>query len=143
MIRIRLGALALAASAIPAAAQEVTDCDGFRGSARNVDWTYPTRTYANGDVRLVALDVGEPALAARHLMVLLPDPEMGFQTCALVSRFRGSGWAGMALRDATAAYDPATGLVIRVPVTTGEDGTFRGETLTVTVNQQSGVVTAE
>ena len=133
----------LALAAPPAAAQVVDECYGFRASARAVDWTFPTRTYANGDVRLVALDTGEPALHARHLMVTLPDPEIGFQTCALISREGDLGWAGMALEDATADYDPATGLVIRVPVTIGEDGAFRDGVLSVGVNQRTGVVTAE
>ena len=140
MIRL-IAALALLAA--PAAAQQVRDCDTWEAGARNVVWDDPPRTFANGAIRLVALDTEEPACCSYHLLVLFPDPEIGYQSCALVSGPSGSiGLGGISLRDAAARYDAAVGLTVTIPT-----GRYDGEktvpdTLTVTIDQALGVVTA-
>ena len=139
MIRL-IAVLALAAS--PAAAQTVRDCDTWEAGARNVVWEDPSRTFANGAIRLVSLDTEEPACCYAHLLVLYPDPEMGYQTCALVSGPNDLGLAGLSLKEATARYDAATGLTVSVPI-----GRYDGERsvpdlLEVTIDQQTGTVSA-
>ena len=135
---------AAAAASAPASAQVVGECEGFVANARNVDWTQPSRTYGNGDIRLVVLDTEEPAAAAFHLMVLFPDREVGFQDCRIASlAAQGGGYAGIDLGAAIATYDPATGLTVELPVVVLDgDGEPAPETLTVTINRATGEVTA-
>ncbi|SFI84145.1 hypothetical protein [Jannaschia pohangensis] len=121
----------------PAMAQTVGDCDGWQANARNVDWSDPTRTFANGAIRLVGLDTEEPAAAAFHIMVLYPDPEEQFLECRLVSLGADVGFGGISLARAEAAYDPARGLTVSVPGTSPE-----GEALVIafTINRATGQV---
>ncbi len=121
-----------------AAAQVVGDCDGWVASARNVDWTEPTRTFAEGAVRLVQLDTEEPAAAAFHVMVTYPDPEEMFLDCRLISAGEGVGFPSLSVEKAFATYDPARGLTLEVPGLT-----IDGDALlvTFTVNRATGEVT--
>ena len=135
--------LALLLLALPAHAQSVRDCDTWEAGARNVVWGDPTRTFANGEVRLVALDTGgEPACCSFHVLVLWLEPE-GFQSCALVSSASGGlGFADVTLSAATADYDPARGLTVRVPIATFDGAGARAAFVDVTVNRATGQVTA-
>lgn len=138
-----LAALALMAS--PAFAEPaVGDCEGWQANARNVDWTQPSPTFANGAIRLIALDTEEPAAAAFHLMVLYPDADEMFLDCKLISAgLEGSGFAGINLGGVISNYDPAKGLLINVPITAfGADGDDLEASILVTINRATGEVTA-
>lgn len=138
----------------PALAQSVGDC-GHQSLARNLPepWEDSTATYAGGEIRLAVLDTLEPAAAAMHLMILSPPRnELGERQCRVVSMApppEPEGWrAGFMSLDFArrqVEYDPARGLVVRMPVSalnpdTGEPD--RGE-LTVEINQSTGQITAE
>ncbi|UWQ17392.1 hypothetical protein [Jannaschia sp. M317] len=123
---------------VPAQAQQVHECDTWQANARNIDWTDPTRTFANGAIRLVALDTEEPAAAAYHILVTFPDPEMRFLDCRLISAGEGLGYGGLFLSRANASYDPARGLTVTVPAV---DGLGDARVITFTVNRATGTVT--
>ncbi len=137
-------ALVLGLTAAPALAEvTVKACEGFRASAENVYWTDPTRTFANGAIRLVALDTLEPVCCVLSVMVVYPSKDEPFPQCRIVSTTSG-GWANMFLARATAQYDPARGLSVAVPVETYVDGVNNdATTVTVTINQATGEVTAQ
>ncbi|MFP7569760.1 hypothetical protein [Marivita sp. S2033] len=132
----------VATSATP---QVVRSCDTFEANARNLMFPVEqnTRSFANGDIRLIALDTGgEPVCCSAHLMVLFPAPEDPGGLCALISNDGSLGWAGILLEKATALYDPAIGLTVSVPVIEYIDGIQDTRlSIAVNVNQQSGVVT--
>lgn len=136
-------ALCLALLASPLWAVEVRDCEGFVANARNVAWDDPTRTYANGMIRLIRLDTEEPACCAFHLMVLHPAGDDPFLACSMISQSEGYGWSTMSLAGAQSSYVPGQGLRIEVPVEVyGTEGPTR-TSLSVTVNQAAGSVSAE
>ncbi|MAM61892.1 hypothetical protein [Maritimibacter sp. UBA3975] len=117
MIRLALAALCLTVA--PAAAQvAVGDCD-WRASAQSVaePWEANSRTFANGDVRLAKLDVGEPAFGGFFLLVLSPPrDEIGFRQCRVITFPETSGFGGMDFDALEAGYDPSVGLMFTVPV---------------------------
>ena len=140
--------LALIALAIPtlAPAASIRDCDSYEANARNIVLppSAGIATYANGAVTIIGLDTGgEPACCSSHLMVLYPEPGEPFHACALISREGTSGWSGIDVGRAVSAYDPATGLRVSVPVGIYDGTDSQPGTLSVTVNQATGQVTAE
>jgi hypothetical protein len=122
----------------------VGDCEGWQANARNVDWTQPSPTYAEGAIRLVALDTVEPAAAAYHVLVLMTGAGGAEQTCQLVSaELEGAGFAGLDLARAVSSYNPATGLTVTLPVTQMlATGDLASTPLLLLVNQSEGTVTA-
>jgi hypothetical protein len=135
----------LAALPWPLAAQTVSDCD-WRASARAIaePWEEATARFANGAIRLAVLDVIEPAAGAFHLLVLSPPyDELGSRQCRVVSLENMLGFAGLSLQGAKASYDPARGLSVRMNATRWAAGDrFFDTSLTVTINQATGSVTA-
>ncbi|MCB6177664.1 hypothetical protein LHP98_05920 [Rhodobacter sp. Har01] len=137
----------LALSAAAAQAVTVADCGDHRSDVRAIaePWEANTRTFAKGDIRVVVIDTIEPGAGAFHLLVLHPPfDEMGGPQCHVVSVNDYFGFAGMDLGPAGAAYDPARGLTVTLPVSLwNEDGgDFADALLSVTINQASGAVTA-
>ena len=129
--------LALAAP-LPANATHVGDCGTWQANARNVDWSDPTRTYAQGAIRLTGLDTGEPASASFHIMVTFPLPDGPGADCRLISADEGRlGFGSISLRRATAEYDARRGLTVTVPGATG-----MGDPILIvfTVDQRAGTV---
>jgi len=127
-------------------AQTVRSCDTFEANARNLIFPVAenTASYAQGNIRLIALDTGgEPACCSAHLMVLLPAPEGPGQICALISADGGTGWLGTYLPGAVADYDPETGLTVSVPAREYGEVHPTPLSVVVTIDQQTGVVTAE
>jgi hypothetical protein len=113
--------LAVLALALPAAAQHVGPCDPELTSATNVDWSDPTRTFANGAVRLTGLDVGAED-ARFHVMVTFPEAEGDTPGCRLVSADAElTGFGSLSLRRTTARYDTRRGVTLGVPGT-GPEG---------------------
>ncbi|SIO33078.1 hypothetical protein [Vannielia litorea] len=131
--------------ATPLAAQELSDCGDFRSDARNIPepWEASTRTFANGDVRLVLLDTIEPAAAPYHLMILSPPfDEVGGRQCKVLSRENASGWAGIQFELLEAGYDPAAGLTFTLPamIWLPEKNFVNSTELTITLNQSTGEI---
>ena len=141
---VLIGALALAP--LPAAAVTVTGCTDLANVwAVAEPWEANTRLFANGEIRLVVLDTVEPAAAAFHLVVLHPPrDELGLPMCSMVSAAEGLGFGGMDLGPAAAAYDPARGLTVALPISTydPDSASFFDRSLSVTINQASGQIEA-
>ena len=132
--------LPIALVALPPAvqAQHIGDCDSWQASARNVDWSDPTRTFANGDVRLVGLDTGAPEMGAFHILLTYPHPDGEGMDCRLISADENTGYAMISLRRATARYDSLRGLTIGIPGTDPEGDPVLIE---VVLNRATGEVT--
>lgn len=138
--RIALAA-ALLAAAGAARAQSVEDCD-WRVDMRFIaePWEANTRTFGNGDVRLVLIDTYEPAAIPFQLVVISPPwGDEGWPQCKAVGAFAGVDFAGL-----DAAYDPGVGLLFSLPVTVYEadTGGFADRMLDVTLNQATGAIAA-
>lgn len=152
---IRIAAAALATLALssgtfvsPSLAQSVGDCD-WRASAQALvePWDAPenTRTFANGDVRLAIIDTIEPAAGAFHLIILSPPYyEVGGRQCQVVSANSSVGFTGLTLDGMTSAYDPAIGLTFTLEAGAYDPNTggTLPRTLTITLNQATGAITA-
>ena len=141
-----LPALVAAALALPAAAQEVTECD-WRATPDAIPepWEAHSRSFANGNVRLALLDAIEPAAGAFHLLVLSPPfDSLGARQCRIVGFDGTRGFAALDFAALAAAYDPATGLTFRLPgrLWLPEQDFTNALILIVTVNQATGAVTA-
>ncbi|MDO5604624.1 MAG: hypothetical protein Q4G25_05615 [Paracoccus sp. (in: a-proteobacteria)] len=150
MIRAALCLLALAA---PAAARSVGPCgDWTRAEALAEPWEQFSATYASGALRLAVLDSAEPAAAAVHLLILSPPyDEANDRQCRVVSlnEAQADGWPigffDMDFAARVADYDPVSGLVVTIPAQTfvPETGGGAPAALTVTIDQQSGAISAE
>jgi hypothetical protein len=136
-----LAAAALIAAALPASAQDVSDCD-WRTDMRFIaePWETSSRTFANGDVRLVLLDTYEPAMVPFQIAVISPPhDELGWPQCRVIGAFNEIDFAAL-----TAAYDPAVGLMFSVPVRIYDgmtDSTPRAR-LGISLNQATGAIMA-
>ncbi|MDO5630578.1 MAG: hypothetical protein Q4G22_01945 [Paracoccus sp. (in: a-proteobacteria)] len=145
-------AVVLTLTAAPAAAQAVNPCgDWTRADSIAEPWEQMSASYANGEVRLAQIDSIEPAAASVHLLILSPPyDEAQARQCRVVSlheAVRGgwpSGFYALDFPARTATYDPAKGLVVTMPAETfvPETGGGAPATLTVTINQASGQITA-
>nr|WP_172300318.1 hypothetical protein [Pseudoruegeria sp. HB172150] len=146
MLRHFLGAALLLLGALPTAAQSVIDCDGWQASARNIaePWETFSRGYANGEIRVALLDTIEPAAGAFYLLVLTPPrQELGDRICGIVAEDDGGiGFAGLDFQQIAAAYEPATGLTLRMPAQRFAPATagFDPAILAVSINQATGVI---
>jgi hypothetical protein len=149
-----LFALATATLPMMAQAQVVTDCDWIANPANILEpWDQNSRTYANGNIRIAALDTGgEPVCCAAHLLVLSPSGsgvhEPVFRQCRVVSARPGEGFFAMDIPGTIASYDPARGLLVSVPVAHYHHGIGSGqpaiwERMEIRINQATGDVTAE
>lgn len=142
---MRAFALAALCLATPLTAQEVAECD-WRGMASGIaePWEQNSRAFANGAVRVALIDTEEPAAAAMHLLVLSPEPEMGFRQCHVVSASGSLGFAALYFEELIARYDPEDGLTISVPGhrVWADEGFSNAIRLNVTINQATGAVTA-
>lgn len=151
MLRILLTALAAGGILATAATAEprLNDCD-WPASVRNVvePWEGATRTFANGKIRIVHVDTGgEPVCCSSHLVILTPSPpdEPAFGQCFTLSDGgTGLGFQWLDMKAVSAAYDPARGLLIRVPVERYVDGLKSAkDVIAVRINQATGTVTLE
>lgn len=135
--------------AAPAGAQLASPCDWqARADAIVEPWEENTVTFAGGAVRVAHLDVAEPAAAAAYLLVLHPPvgAVLG-RTCTVIGQGEGLGYAGIQFDALDASYDPATGLVLTVPVIIQplDQAAQSTALLNVQINQSTGdvVVTQE
>lgn len=122
-------------------------CD-WQSSEQNIvePWEENTRTFANGDVRVVNLDTIEPAIGFAYLMILSPPRDsIGDRQCQVIGAAEGIGFAGFDFDSLTAGYDPAVGLVFEIvadvydPATDTTPRRF----LNFTLNQTTGEITAQ
>ncbi|MBX7249442.1 MAG: hypothetical protein K1X35_10420 [Caulobacteraceae bacterium] len=82
-------------------------------------WEQHTRTFYNGQVRVVMVDTdGEPACCSSWLVVIYPDreDELGGRACAMLGSGEGLGFAGVDVKAIRSTYSAATGLTLTVPV---------------------------
>ena len=94
----------LTLAGLPARAVTVTTCDGL-ASVQSIaePWEANTRTFANGDIRLVVLDTIEPAAGAFHLAILHPPrDELGSPMCSQIALPSWGFVLAVGLRCATA-----------------------------------------
>lgn len=143
-IFLTLACAALVSVPVAASAQAVRSCDTFEANARNL--VSPAeggvQSFANGDIRVIGLDVGEPACCSAHLMVNFFAADEPFQQCVLVSADGQQGFSGMLMAQMSAAYDPAVGLILTVPA-----GRYNGSAsvmspLQIVINRATATVTA-
>lgn len=150
MIRSFLLAVALVSTSFsPLSAASLNECD-WVSSVRNVwePWEESTRTFANGQIRIVAMDTGgEPVCCSQYLVILSPNPEWG-RSCTVLASTDGSGFLDVYFNEITASYDPAKGLLLSVPVgyydyeASGVER-FNPEDILVRINQGTGSVELE
>ena len=140
MLRAALCA-ALLATSLNAAQQR--SCDDLDANASNVDWHDPTRTYANGDIRLIKIDIEEPSCCAKFVMVLHPRPGQPYYACTLIGLQEGLGFRSFSLRHVQSSYDPKIGLSLTLPVRSFDGFDYLRDALYLTINQALGTVVAE
>jgi len=120
------GGAAAALAAAPAQAATIADCNEYAMTTFVAEpWEQSSRTFYNGQVRLVVTDTdGEPVCCSTWLVVIFPnaDDELGGRTCRMVGSASGLGWTGVDMKGVKSTYAAATGLTITVPVRRMIDG---------------------
>ena len=141
MIRAFFIALLFAA---PAAAQDVRACD-WPSNARNLvePWEDYSRTFSNGKTRVALLDTaGEPVAGSFYLLILSPPyAELGERQCRVIGH-NGIGFGYIDFPKLDAGYDPSLGLLFDVPVEIFDGELYVEHTLSLTLNQSSGEISA-
>ncbi len=140
MIRILLSGL-FAFWTMAAQAQEVADCNGRATAAGLVEpWAKNSATFSNGKVRIAIMDMVEPAISAKYLMILSPPYNaLGERQCRLIGHGQGLGFAAIYFDEITTSYDPALGLTFTIPALLAlESGFSNGALLFATLNQTTG-----
>jgi hypothetical protein len=138
----------LLATALPAHAVQVRDCD-YAADIRSIaePWEKNTRAFYNGNVRVALMDTGgEPVCCSVHLLILAPDKndEMGGRFCRIVGDREQLGFAGIDFDRLTARYDAGRGLLITFPYQLYVDGlSSKSGVARVRVNLDRGTVTPE
>lgn len=138
----------LIASALPAHAVQVRDCD-YAADVRSIaePWEKNTRAFANGSIRVALIDTGgEPVCCSVHLLILAPDKndELGGRFCRIVGDREALGFAGIDFERMTARYDAGRGLLITFPYQLYVDGlSSKSGVARVRVNVERGTISAE
>ncbi|WP_373355147.1 hypothetical protein [Pseudoroseicyclus sp. CXY001] len=120
------------------------DCDMARLDVIPEPWEDYTATFANGDVRVAAIDFMEPVTGPMHLVIVSPPrDELGFRQCRTIMRDEIYGWSWLEFSTLDASYDPAKGLVFTIEGdATADDGfTALPVLVTITLNQSTGEIT--
>lgn len=131
--------------ASPVEAQSVNPC-GWQASAQALvePWEDNTRVFANGDVRLAAINTIEPANGAAYVLVLSPPrSELAERQCRVIGYTEQIGFAAVYFDLLTADYDPAVGLLfdVNVQIVTADGAFTNGGLLSLTLNQSTGAMT--
>lgn len=139
--------MVLMVAAFGARAQQVTPCiqdqkinDLSRMQIVAEPWGENTRVFAEGAVRLVVLNTGEPAFASYHLLVMFwggNDFGMVEHFCQITSLSR-LGFYDVTLASMESRYDPSLGLVLTVPVSLYDAESDRAvvQPLDIAINRQ-------
>jgi hypothetical protein len=134
-------------AAAPAASQTTVPCAGLIDLTQITEpWEQYSRSYAEGAIRVFEAYL-DPNLAAGAVIGVIhpvPGDPYPLRTCtAVLHADPDARYFGEALiAEATASYDPARGLTVRVPVRF-PDFAQPIEAVTITINQATGEVTAE
>ena len=138
--------LLLALAPLPALSQSVELCDWQASAQALVEpWEENTRTFANGAVRIAALDTTEPANASAYLLLLSPPRTLlGERQCRVVGWSEGLGFTALFFEDLTSDYDPSRGLIFTVPARIYDPALdfANAARLTVVLNQSTGDIDA-
>lgn len=135
--------LALSLLAAPAVAQQVQPCDNAPAESIAEPWEENIASYAEGQIRVAALDMIEPAGGALKLLVISPPrDELGFRQCRVIGA-DGIGFYNLDFAKRRASYDPARGLTLTLPAQhyLPEDPEGGWYHLALTINQQTGDIT--
>ena len=146
-MRSLIATAALLATALPAAAVQVRECDFAANVTAIVEpWEQYSRTFAKGTIRVALVDTwGEPACCSSHLLIIAPDsaPEGG-RLCRVVGDQKEMGFQAIDFSKLTASYDPKRGLLLTFPYKLYVDGEkFRPGVGRVRVNVAKGTIKAE
>ncbi|WP_425046631.1 hypothetical protein [Primorskyibacter sp. S87] len=149
MIRPVLVLAAALSISAPAQSQTLGLCkDSWIGLSQIGDSIVGGRNYANGNVKLGVVDTGgEPVCCSQHLVVTVPHPERKRQ-CFILSANDQAGFWGIDVSKIISEYDPAKGLLLRVPVASYDPDTGGIDRSTIRavpmrINQATGVVKLE
>ncbi len=125
-----------------------SDCDWLQDMRVIAEpWEKHTRTFNEGEVRVVLGDSVEPACCYLHVIVLLPDPddELGGRKCVVINQGSTMGFSKVDWDALKASHDPATGLTITFPYANYDaENASAGPTkaATVRIDLSTGDVTA-
>lgn len=146
MIRAAIIGCAITATGA-AQAQSIGPCDWQANAQALVEpWEQNSAVFANGAVRLAAIDTIEPAVAASYLLVLSPPlDEVGARQCRVIGFTETYGFSAIYFETLSSHYDPAVGLMFDLAVRiVDQEATFSNSAiLLLTLNQATGELTAE
>jgi hypothetical protein len=147
-LRILSAAALLAAGAAsqPAEAQTVVPCEGLIDLTMiSEPWETYSRPYAEGAIRVFEAFIAPTMAAGAVIGVIHPIPgdPHPVRTCSAVLHSDPANpyFAEAAVSAATASYDPARGLTVRIPVRF-PDLRQPVDAIEVTINQAAGTVSA-
>jgi hypothetical protein len=78
-----------------------------------------------------------------HILVQFPAENDTYWDCRLISSYGGHGFSDIEMTAMQSSYDPATGLTLTVPISRYDNGDYKDGSLRITINQATGVVTAQ
>ena len=138
--------LTAALTASPAAAQTTVPCEGLIDITQITEpWERYSRSYAEGAIRVFEAYLAPTMAAGAVIGVIHPVPGDPYpiRTCTVVLHANPDSpyFAEAMIAEATASYDPARGLTVRVPVSF-PDFAQPIPAVEITINQATGEVTA-
>lgn len=138
--------VATGAVVLPAAAQTVVPCDGLIDITMiSEPWESYSRPYAEGAIRVFEayLDPNMAAGAVIGVIHPVPGDPYPLRTCSAVVYADPASpyFAEVVVSAAAATYDPARGLIVRIPVRF-PDLRQPVDAIEVTINQATGSVSA-
>jgi hypothetical protein len=147
-MRFAIAAVALIATALPAAAVHVRECDEIASLQSLAEpWEKNIKSFYQGQVRVALLDTGgEPVCCSMHLVIMMPNNDIPAEgrVCRLVSQKDHLGFESIDMSRLRTSYDPKRGLLVEFPYTLYIDGSKSNHgNGRVRVNVQKGAVTAE
>lgn len=125
-------------AALPVAAVTVTPCTELAEVWAEAEPSKTgAKTFANGEVRVVVFNTGQPAATTFHLVMLHPpQDDIGIPACSMVSASKATGFSTIDFGSIAVRYPSAQGVTFRLPVEAD------GRLLWLTVNKPTGFVTA-
>lgn len=106
----------LIALALPASAIEFRPCDEFAVSEIPEPWSKYTRSFQDGQFRLILIGSGEPVCCGVHFAVLLPSDTYERQCVSVVRSEEYVGWSDVFIGEAWLVENKGRGFELNVPV---------------------------